>query len=380
MNRVPTFTKAPGTAPGPPAEQFADSMNSPNTPRHRSARALWDPLLGLLPLRTPRVLGTLTDRLRAQRLVRGMHPREVTVVRRPTWPQTNLLVFGLRRGNLTVVVKHPRNERAAAALAREWDVLRELAADDRLDPWRQLLPQAVGYLPGGPGRMLAQGRLAGVPAERLVRGRPQDLHRTVTAALSFLADLRRATGVVQPAAERSGEWAEPQLEILSTEIGWCRAGAGAAGLEALRRRLHEGLAKAVMTQAWTHGDFHPGNVLLSDERDRVTGVYDWGNARMDGPSEIDACMFILAVRAARSGRPLGRLVADAVRAGGLPAADRALLRAAGVDPDGGGDPAVLPLLTWLWHVAGNVRKSPQFGRSRWWVTETVAPVLKEASR
>lgn len=135
-----------------------------------------------------------------------------------------------------------------------------------------------------------------------------------------------------------------------------------------------------MTQAWTHGDFHPGNVLLSDERDRVTGVYDWGNARMDGPSEIDACMFILAVRAARSGRPLGRLVADAVRAGGLPAADRALLRAAGVDPDGGGDPAVLPLLTWLWHVAGNVRKSPQFGRSRWWVTETVAPVLKEASR
>ena len=131
---------------------------------------------------------------------------------------------------------------------------------------------------------------------------------------------------MQPAAERSGEWAEPQLEILSTEIGWCRAGAGAAGLEALRRRLHEGLAKAVMTQAWTHGDFHPGNVLLSEERDPGHRcVRLGGNARMDGPSEIDACMFVLAVRAARSGRPLGRLVADAVRAGGLPAADRALL-------------------------------------------------------
>ncbi|NUL04364.1 aminoglycoside phosphotransferase family protein [Streptomyces lunaelactis] len=378
MKHAQTFATASETKTGFETEQFMDLANPVV---HRSDHWLWDPLVGLLPLRSPRVLGGLADRLRAQWLVRGMHPCDVTVVRRHTVFLTNLLVFRLQRGTWAVAVKHPRNERSADALAREWEVLRELAADDRLEPWRQQLPQAVGYRPDGPSRMLAQGWLAGVPAGPLVPRRPEELHRTVTSALSFLAELRDATGHRQPAAERVGEWVEPQLEILATEIGWCRAGEGAAGLEALRRRLDEGLASAVLTQAWTHGDFHPGNVLLSEERTRVTGVYDWGNARSDGPSEIDAYTFVLAVREALSGRPLGRLVADTLRAGGLPAADRALLLAAAVDPDDcADDPALLPLLTWLWHVAGNVRKSPQFGRSRWWVTDTVAPVLKEASR
>ncbi|NUK24617.1 phosphotransferase family protein [Streptomyces lunaelactis] len=377
MNHAYAFATLPETMTRLPTGQFVDSVNPTG---HRSDQSVWDPLLGLLPLRSPRALGGLTDRLRAHWLARGMYPCDITVVRRPTWFQTNLLVFKLQRDSRAVLVKHPRNERAADALAREWEVLQQLAADERLDAWRHLLPQAVGHRPDGPGRMLAQGWLSGVPADPLAPCRPQDLRRTVTAALSFLADLRHATGNQQSAAERADEWAEPQLEILATEIGWCRAGAGAAGLEALRRCLDEGLAKAVMTRAWTHGDFHPGNVLLSQERTQVTGVYDWGNARIDGPSEIDACTFVLAVRAALSGRSLGDLVADALRADGLAPADRALLSAAAVDPDDGGDPAVLPLLAWLWHVAGNVRKSPQFGRSRWWVADTVAPVLEEASR
>jgi hypothetical protein len=102
---------------------------------------------------------------------------------------------------------------------------------------------------------------------------------------------------------------------------------------------------------------------------------------VDGPCEIDAYTFVLALRSMLTGRPHGVIVADTLRAGRLPDGDAALLALAGVDPDRDiGDPSALALLTWLWHVAGNLRKSPRFGRSHWWLTATVAPVLRESCR
>ncbi|MFD9466630.1 phosphotransferase family protein [Streptomyces sp. NPDC060027] len=336
-------------------------------------------LSGLLPLYFPRALAGLDDRLRAHWLVRGAAPGDITVVRRRTLPEAGLLMFELRRGAGSLVVKHPRNEAGAGVTAREREVLQELAADSRLAPWRPLLPRAVGS--PGPAGTLAQNTLPGVPAERLILDTPDDPYAVVAPAMRLLAELWAATGRRRAAADRAEVWCEAQLTALSAGMPRYRSGRRAADFEALRHRLDAALAGAVLTEGWTHGDYHPGNVLLGGVPLRVTGVFDWSSGRADGPCEIDAYSFVLALRSTLTGRPLGGLVAETLRAGRVPDADRALLALAGLDPDRDvADPVAIPLLSWLWHVANNVRKSPRFGHSYGWLTHTVAPVLDECAR
>ncbi|MET9819918.1 MULTISPECIES: phosphotransferase [unclassified Streptomyces] len=338
-------------------------------------------LLGLLPLRFPRALGGLDDRLRAMWLVRGAGPCDITVVRRPIVLKSNLLVFELRRDPGNVVVKRSRIDRAAASVIREWDILRQLADDDRLEPWRALLPQTVGPRPHGPSPTLVQTMLTGVRGDELMGPTANDPCRAAAPALHLLAELREATGRHMPTTEWGGFLTETRLAILANEVRPFGPWKGAAALDALRHRMDTALEGAELTRGWTHGDYYPGNVLLSGQPFRVTGIFDWGNAQADGPCEIDACTFVLSLRSALTGRSLGELVADTLRTGRLPDPDRALLALAGVDPDRiADDPAALPLLTWLWHVAGNVGKTPRFGRSRWWTAGTVDPVVRESLR
>ncbi|KAB1146651.1 aminoglycoside phosphotransferase family protein [Streptomyces luteolifulvus] len=336
-------------------------------------------LSGLLPLYFPRALAGLDDRLRAHWLMRGAARGDITVVRRPSRPKAGLLVFELRRGAGSLVVKHPRNEAGATVTAREREVLQQLDADGRLDPWRPLLPRVVGS--PGPSGTLAQSTLPGVPLERLIQDTPDDPYAAVEPALRLLAELRAATGQRRPAADRARAWCESELTALSAGIPRYRSGRKAAEFEALRHRLDAALAGAVLTEGWTHGDYHPGNVLLGGDPLKVTGIFDWSSGRADGPCEIDAYTFVLALRSTLTGRPLGVLVAETLRTGRVPDADRALLALAGLDPDHGvADPVAIPLLSWLWHVANNVRKSPRFGHSFGWLAHTVAPVLRESAR
>ncbi|OIJ67799.1 aminoglycoside phosphotransferase family protein [Streptomyces mangrovisoli] len=336
-------------------------------------------LSGLLPLYFPRALAGLDDRLRAHWLVRGAGPGDVTVVRRPSLPEAGLLMFELRGDAGSLVVKHPRNEAGAAVTVREREVLQELGADGRLDPWRALLPRAVGS--PGPAGTFAQSRLQGVPADTLLRHAGDDPYAVVAPAMRLLADLRAATGRPRAAADRAPAWCAAQLTDLAAGTPRYRSGRRAAEFRALGRRLEAALAGAVLTEGWTHGDYHPGNVLLDGVPLQVTGVFDWGSGRARGPCEIDAYSFVVALRSTLTGRPLGGLVAETLRVGRIPDADRPLLALAGLDPDHGvADPVAVPLLSWLWHVTNNVRKSPRFGRSHGWLAHTVAPVLHECDR
>ncbi|TQK50816.1 phosphotransferase family enzyme [Streptomyces sp. SLBN-118] len=337
---------------------------------------------GLVPIRPRGLLTRPADLLMARRLASRLRREAVSFrdLHRLQRTVSDLLVFQLDGQAMQppLVVKHPRSSRAAVSLAVGCEAVRQLTRDDRLDDWRLLLPRVEECRLDERLPLVAEGLLPGVEGDTLLRRSPQQARRVAVSALRTVGDLHRATGRPERVTDRVGGWVDPQLAILSEEIHWCRKGRGAAAVEALRERLVRGLDGRTLTVAWTHGDFHPGNILLSEERGTLTGVIDWSSARPDGPCVIDSYMFVLTLRHQRGGRQLGRIVADVVRRGSLLPDDRRLLTEADVPPPDE-DEAVLPLLTWLWHVAGNLAKSARYGRSHRWVAGNVVPVLKEVA-
>ncbi|MFE7552286.1 aminoglycoside phosphotransferase family protein [Streptomyces gardneri] len=338
----------------------------------------------LLPLDPNPLLTRPSDLVRAHRLavllrggsvrLRDLHRLERTV--------SDLLVFRLEdHAAEPLVIKHPRSSRAAGSLTHGCAALRELAADDRVGEWRRLLPQAEELRYEGRLLLVAERCLPGVEGDVLLRRTPGRTLPLAVAALGTVAALHRATGRPERAERRTADWVDTRLAVLTREVPWCGGAHGATAVRALRDRLHGGLAGRTLTTAWTHGDYHPGNILVNEESGALSGVIDWADARPDGPCAVDSYLFVLTLRQQRERRELGRIVADAVRRGGLLPEDRDLLAHSDVPPPRQEtDEALLPLLTWLWHVAGNAAKSARYGRSRRWVAGNVVPVLTEVAR
>jgi hypothetical protein len=327
------------------------------------------------PLVTPAFLCWLPDRFTARRLARQVFPHADHVKTRSARRTPGGLLVVRLDGDAhgSVAVKHPLSPRAAQMLRQERRVLRRMADDERLDRVRRLLPSEITCQLDEPLPLIAETWLRGMDASTALRRNPQATSRVTIASLAAIGELHQATGRAERATAHIRQWVDARVAVLSKEIGWCRREAGAARLEALRQRLHHGLADRTMTVGWTHGDFAAGNILLAEDCTAVTGVIDWSTACSDGPVDIDAYTLVLTLQHELSGQTLGRVIADIVRSGRLPPAQHRLLGGIGsADPD----VVVLPLLTWLWHVANNASKSPHYGRSLRWVAGNVVPVLE----
>jgi hypothetical protein len=337
-------------------------------------------LRGLLPLRPAGLLTRPADVLVARRLAGSLStdgaPRGGPRGTQRTF--SDLLVFRLG-GARPVVVKHPRSARATASLAHECEALRRLARDDRLGPWRRLLPVVAEHRLEGPLPLVVESCLPGVGADGLLQRSPQLADRVTLSALRAVRELHQATGRTEEVTARLADWVAPRLAVLAEQVRWCHRGEGAEALTVLGEHLMRELTGRRLLVAWTHGDFHPGNVLWEEEQGELGGVIDWAGAVPDGPSLLDCHTFVLTMRHQRQGRQFGRVVADAVRRGSLPPEDRRLLAEAGALADDDRGETALTLLTWLWHAAGNVAKSARYGRSHRWVADNVVPVLIEVA-
>ncbi|GAA2629658.1 phosphotransferase family protein [Streptomyces vastus] len=338
-------------------------------------------LRGFLPLRPIGPLTRPADLLAARRLAASLRVGGgYGALRGARRTFSDLLVFRLDGGSApAVVVKHPRSRRAAASLAHECEVVRRLERDERLGLWRRFLPTVQQCELDGGLPLVIEHCLPGQEGDMLLRRFPQLAQQVTVSALRMICELHRATGRMEEVTARVGHWVDPQLAVLAEEIQWCRHGRGADATAVLREHLVRALTGRRMLVAWTHGDFHPGNVLLGRQYGAPLGVIDWAGAVPDGPSVIDCHTFVLTLRHQREGRQFGRVVADVVRRDSLLLEDRHLLAEAGVlTADDRGETA-LTLLTWLWHVANNVAKSARYGRSHRWVAENVVPVLREVA-
>jgi hypothetical protein len=304
-------------------------------------------------------------------LADGGWQRERTLT---TLSGTAVILVGAPDGG-SGVLKIAADAAGIASLRWEHEVLRRLGSDGRLGDWRTLLPVPLRWDESGAGAFLLTSRLPGQDGRRLPR---ESLTGTAVTAIAPLH--RCAQTVADVDATLLDRWVdEPAAQLRKV------ARPGAAGR--LAADLRNALAGRRMTLGWTHGDFHPGNVLAGPGG-RIAGIIDWDQAHERDLIATDLAFWLLTARGPGRRRELGGRVAARLAAGRCwtPAESRLLGLAADGDPvrgdPAGSDPAAgraLLLLAWLRHVAGNLAKSGRYARSPLWVRGNVWPVLRQVT-
>jgi Ser/Thr protein kinase RdoA (MazF antagonist) len=263
------------------------------------------------------------------------------------------------------------SERGRDSLRREAEILRLLGSRQRFCALAGLIPAplAVGSADGT--GFLLMSRLAGLDARRLPAADPAGL---TTAAFGAIAPLHRDARIGAVDAAMVGEWVDQPAALLrrTLSLGTGRGGWAGRAVERVAAILRARLAGARMPLGWTHGDFHPGNVLVGADG-QVTGIVDWDQARERDIVAVDLAFWLLTVPSPGRGQEFGgRVAARLGRRDCWTPDERKLL---GDVPTGRG----VLLLAWLRHVAGNLAKSDRYAASPLWLWRNVRPVLRQVA-
>jgi aminoglycoside phosphotransferase (APT) family kinase protein len=266
------------------------------------------------------------------------------------------------------VLKVAATGKGIAGLRHEDAVLRTLRGDRQLGAWRDLLPAPLRYGDIDGGAYLLTSRLPGCDARAL---RPDWAPRLTRAAIEAIAPLHGlGRGVHTVDSRLLGQWVDEPAGLLREVVGDTRR------LDRLVRFLYAQLDHRWVTLGWTHGDFHPGNLLVEDGR--VTGIVDWSQAREHDLGAIDIACWLLTVPGPGQRRELGARVAARLARPRCWSAEesRMLHRHMLGDPVSG--QAIL-LLAWLRHVAGNLAKSERYATSPLWSRRNIHPVVRRVA-
>jgi Ser/Thr protein kinase RdoA (MazF antagonist) len=301
----------------------------------------------------------------------------------PSWTVRNRLptvadvaVLELADGpELSAVLKLARTSAGNDSLLLQRETLQKLAAEDRLGPWRRLLPEVIAHGDAGARRYMIERAVPGTIGSAL----PPSAVTGRNAVLA-IAGLHRGGGVaaVPSAAEVDG-WLQPGLSLLA-ELPMLLGPARRRRLvDALRDRIRAGTEGRAVWRSRTHGDYFPGNVFFGPAGE-VTGIIDWGQSRDEDPALIDVATYLLVARATRQGAGLGTVVRELCRSGALTDEEGALVELHRSScPADRLDADVLALLAWLRHVENNLLKSPRYGADPAWVYLTVERVLRSVA-
>jgi aminoglycoside phosphotransferase (APT) family kinase protein len=276
------------------------------------------------------------------------------------------------------VFKLSRDANAAKNMNREKDALTALAVDERLDELLPLFPRVLASGTIGRGAFVVERALPGIDA-RLILSDPRRGARVLKAAVETVGLLHQRTartatvdkGLIQ-------KWIDEPLRLIRG-LGDVHSGiaANSAAAERLGATLSDGLIGRRLAVSWVHGDFFPGNILVSADGGAVTGLVDWDLAAPDDLPLLDVVQFLVGSHLARGRSELGRVVRGLLNGSGFRTDELRVLATSQANLGGDGlSTRELVLLTWLRHVRCNLTKTSYFARHRWWVRENVEGVLE----
>ena len=292
-----------------------------------------------------------------------------------TWTATGTAVVRLASADSSAVLR--LSAAGSARLLRESAVLAALAALPLPEELRGLMPERLDSGTAGgwaytldvtlPGRSmeLLVGQAAWARAELQAVEAIEHLHRLSAREVRVDDALLRC-------------WVDDPLAVVARVVGALPGVTPPSRLTRLRDILRSALDGQAVQVGWVHGDFWAGN-LLGDPSGRLTGVVDWDLAGVDELSVHDHLHLLIHRRRDVTGKEIGDVVRDLLRAGSWTEGEAALLgRTAWAFPDGPPPDDVLVLMHWLRHVAAvSVQQRTYVNHSvRVWELRNVHRVLR----
>ena len=283
----------------------------------------------------------------------------------PTVSDSAVIMVRVTDGEVGVL-KVAMTGSGVASLRREREVLSRLQSDERLGPWRDLLPVPLGAGDVNGGAFLLTSRLPGRDGRQVA----PDLGGLHTlAAVNAITPLHRVTSATHVINDLLLK------QLVDEPAGRLReAVRHKDAVDRLAAALRTQLAGRWVTLGWTHGDFYPGNVLIGPAG-RVTGIVNWSQVRENDLVILDIVFWLLTVPRPGQPREFGARVAARLDRSPCwrPAESSLLATRAYGDPLSG---QALLLLAWLRHVTDNLAKSDRYAASPVWSRRNIAPVLR----
>jgi len=276
------------------------------------------------------------------------------------------------------VLRISKNSEQAERLRREGELLARIRADQRLGDWCSVIPKRLSEgeiqghryaveskLPGNDGRSLMSDTKEIVGMQIAAAGMIGKLHQRTAA--SVVVD----SGVLE-------RWVDErllQIQHLNRTTPWFARFEAKIGL--LGTQLHDALEGRTLAVSWIHGDFWPGNILITPDGNTLTGIVDWEFATSDELPLHDLVFFLLSTRAMVQGCLLGDIVRAWIGGAGWTPHERAVLNSLDMSLQGDdADERTMVLLVWLRHIAIELTNYPSHGRHWMWVGKNVEGVLR----
>jgi serine/threonine protein kinase len=289
-----------------------------------------------------------------------------------------VVTLGPEGGAAQALLKLAKSEKAAADLKRQSQVLSSLQADPRLDGWHSLLPGLIAE-----GRLddqyyVVETRLPGVDARSLLR--PPELRDRMLASASLaIGDLhRRTASILEVDSGFLTKWVDNRLSIVREVLASPNEqNYYTDRLNRLAEELYWSFSGRKAPVGWIHGDFGPGNILVTPNGEKVLGVVDWGLASPEDLPLLDLVHLLLSARMYIQDRELGDVIRQLLDEGDWTKEEKVCLDGGlSLFPTEPMDMRAPILLAWLRHIASNLTKSPHYAKHWLWITRNVKGVLE----
>jgi O-antigen/teichoic acid export membrane protein/thymidylate kinase len=290
-----------------------------------------------------------------------------------------LVRLGPRDGPAQLMLKLPLSPSSDGALQTHVQVVRRLAADARLAGSSSLLPVIRGHGRAGELRYVVEDLLPGRPASSALKS--GNGGAVLRAAALAIAEIHRQTGEqlhVDEAIVDAWVWG-PVRSVRAALPASAGSSWRADALEGIAGFVAPALNGRDIRVAWVHGDYWPGNVLVSEDGSRVTGIVDWDLAGPQLPPLHDAIDLILFARRIQQHRDVGLLARAMLEDPHLDEAEDYVMRTVGLGwPADGPGIRLAIMLAWLRHV-GSVAGASGHAHNPWWVRQNLDPFLRSPS-